>query len=138
MEGELMDRRDRDMKWYDHFDEKRMVIVVTQNEDGDTGEPLEVPAVFEVCGTCDGQGKHVAPGIDSHGLSAEDFDEDPDFAEDYFAGRYDIPCNECHGKRVVPVIAENCDPVLKAKAEKWEQDWYDYQREIEAERRMGA
>jgi hypothetical protein len=132
-----MDRRDRDHKWFHSFDERRMVIVVHEGDDADQG-PLEVPAVFEVCSTCEGQGKHVNPAIDSNGLSAEDFDRDPDFEEDYFSGRYDVPCHECHGRRVVPVIAENCDPVLKAKAEKWMEEFYDYQREIEAERRMGC
>jgi hypothetical protein len=132
-----MDRRDRNHQWYHSFDEKRMVIVVHEGDDADEG-PLEVPAVFEVCSTCEGQGKHVNPAIDAHGLSAEDFDEDPDFEEAYFSGMYDVRCAECGGRRVVPVVAENCDPVLKAKAEKWEQDHWDYQAECEAERRMGA
>jgi hypothetical protein len=43
----------------------------------------------------------VNPSIDSHGLSREDFDQDPDFEEDYFSGVYDVPCYVCSGARVV-------------------------------------
>jgi len=67
-------------------------------------EVLTVPAKFEVCPTCRGRGKHVNPNIDDRGISAEDFEEDPDFAEDYFKGVYDVRCYECSGNRVVPVI----------------------------------
>lgn len=64
------------------------------------------PACFEVCPRCDGCGSHVNPAIDGNGLSREDFDQDPDFEEDYFAGVYDVPCEECRGLRVVPVFDE--------------------------------
>ena len=54
-----------------------------------------------VCPVCDGEGKTVNPAIDCHGLTAEDFREDPDFAEEYKNGTYDITCNACRGQRVV-------------------------------------
>jgi len=97
-----MDRRDCHQQWYDRFDERQMVLVVTDDE----GEELELPARYDVCDTCHGTGSHVNPSIDSHGLSRDDFDEDPDFAEDYFRGVYDVSCHECHGRRVVPVVDE--------------------------------
>ena len=50
-----------------------------------------------ICPVCDGDGRVVNPNIDAHGLTAEDFDEDPDFAEDYASGLYDIPCTPCDG-----------------------------------------
>jgi hypothetical protein len=50
---------------------------------------------------CEGEGTTVNPNIDAHGLTYEDFQEDPDFAEDYKSGMYDITCNGCHGQRVV-------------------------------------
>lgn len=99
---------------------------------------LEIPAVYEVCGTCDGKGKHVNPSIDAHGLSREDFDEDPGFREDYFSGRYDIQCNECHGARVTPVVSDHAPEELKRIAEKWIDDLRDMEACYEAERRMGA
>lgn len=54
-----------------------------------------------VCPVCDGEGTTVNPNIDAHGLTREDFAEDPDFAEDYSSGVYDITCAGCNGMRVV-------------------------------------
>jgi hypothetical protein len=54
-----------------------------------------------VCPVCKGEGTTVNPNIDAHGLTAEDFREDPDFAEEYMSGAYDIVCNGCVGMRVV-------------------------------------
>lgn len=75
----------------------------------DRDEDLEVsiPAKYEVCSRCDGRGTHVNPSIDGNGLTQSDFADDPDFAEDYFAGRYDVQCYECRGLRVVPVPDES-------------------------------
>ena len=90
-----MDRRDLNLAWAESFDEKTMTATTYGGE--------TFLCEWEVCGTCEGRGKHVNPSIDAHGLTREDFDEDPDFAESYFRGDYDMPCNECHGRRVVPV-----------------------------------
>jgi hypothetical protein len=54
-----------------------------------------------VCPVCDGEGTTVNPNIDCNGLTEEDFREDPDFAEDYMKGVYDITCAACLGNRVV-------------------------------------
>ena len=50
-----------------------------------------------ICPACKGEGTCVNPNIDSHGLSAEDFHEDPGFAEDYRNGVHDIDCPPCQG-----------------------------------------
>ena len=97
--------------YFKSVDKSRMKATVSLRwEDDETGDELErdveVPIKFEVCGTCQGKGTHVNPSIDCNGLTAEDFAEDPDFAEDYFSGRYDQTCNECGGERVVAVINE--------------------------------
>lgn len=52
---------------------------------------------WQICPACCGNGHCVNPNIDAHGLTAEDFAEDPDFAEDYFSGAYDQPCAACKG-----------------------------------------
>lgn len=70
---------------------------------GDERE-IELPGRFEVCPTCAGKGTRVNPAIDGNGLTAEDLAEDPDFAEGYFAGVYDIQCDRCGGQRVVEVV----------------------------------
>ncbi len=66
----------------------------------------ELAYKFDVCPVCEGKGTHVNPNIDSGGLTADDFYDDPDFRENYFSGHYDQTCNRCQGKRVVPVIDE--------------------------------
>jgi len=128
-----MDRRDRNLQWYSSFNEKKMVVTVSTDED------REIPVRFEVCGTCEGKGTHVHPGVDSHGLTQSDFDEDPDFREDYFHGKYDVVCNECKGRRVVPVPDEERATAedIKFVNDKIEADGR-YEAECEAERRMGA
>ena len=50
-----------------------------------------------ICPACEGEGTCVNPNIDSNGLTAEDFAEDPDFADDYMSGVYDVSCAACHG-----------------------------------------
>jgi hypothetical protein len=128
-------------KWYSHIDEKRMVVTISDvlrdilDDEGINYESTEVAFVWDVCSTCAGSGSHVNPSIDSHGLTAEDFHEDPDFAESYCRGDYDVPCYDCNGRRVVPVVS---DPeILKAL-----DDYFCAVAEMRAERlaelRMGA
>ncbi len=100
---------------------------------------LRLKTEWGVCPTCRGKGMHVNPSIDASGLTAEDFDRDPDFREDYMSGIYDQICNECHGLRVVPVI----DRVNNSKEDIKRYDEYieseqQYAAEVAAERRMGA
>lgn len=52
---------------------------------------------WSICPACGGEGTCVNPNIDDRGLTAEDFAEDPDFAEDYFSGVYDQICAACYG-----------------------------------------
>lgn len=72
----------------------------------DDEDELKLPARYEVCRRCDGKGTHVNPAVDGHGISPEEFVEDPDFEEAYFSGRYDVNCYECSGKCVVLVVYE--------------------------------
>ena len=111
--------------WYESLDDNRMIATVDID-----GEVRKAPFTYGVCPLCDGKGSHVNPSIDSGGLTADDFYEDPEFKENYMNGTYDIPCNECHGKRVVPV----CDDpeVLK---ERELNALYELEREVEI--RMG-
>jgi hypothetical protein len=130
--------------WYEQFDEHAMTAVVFAGDDDfDEGDdshlPIVVPVVWSVCWTCDGNGRHVNPSIDGNGLSREDFEDDPDFAEDYRRGVYDVTCSECGGKRVSPALdRDRCDPRTLERAEKWFRDEADSRAEEEAERRMGC
>lgn len=118
-------------KWYESIDEKRMIAFFIDEEENE----IEVPFTWNVCPTCGGKGTHVNPSIDSHGISSEDFYDDPDFAESYFNGDYDVECYDCGGRRVVPVCT---DPkVIEAIIEK-RQFEADCRAEQLAEMRFGA
>lgn len=105
----------------------------------DDGEVIQLPWKWEVCSVCAGEGKHVNPAIDCGGLSAEDFDEDPEFAEMYFDGAYDVPCNRCEGRRVEREIDwDKVSPEHQALLERQARDEAAYQAEVAMERRMGC
>lgn len=93
-----------------------------KGEDYGDFENVQLPGKMEVCPRCEGKGSHVNPAVDGNGLTREDFDEDPDFAEDYFGGVFDICCEECKGMRVVcvPDIFDHEDRVLPEFKDIWE------------------
>jgi hypothetical protein len=94
---------------------------------------------WDVCGTCNGRGKHVNPSIDAHGISADEFYEDPDFAEDYHRGVYDVQCYECGGRTTSPVIdMKRTSEETIEFMNRWFEDEASYRREVAAERRMGC
>jgi len=103
---------------------------------------VELPAHYEVCPRCGGEGRHTDPAVDGNGLDANDFAEDPDFREDYFSGVYDVVCEECKGQKVVAAVDYDS---LTDEQKKQLESHYEYQRELHsvdammaAERRMGA
>lgn len=105
----------------------------------DDDSEMELPTRWEVCPTCDGRGTHVNPAIDAGGIDADMFAEDPDFADDYLAGRYDVRCMECQGRTTVRVVNE--DELTPDQLRQWheqERSVYDMYAEMAAERRMGA
>jgi hypothetical protein len=132
-----MDRRDRDFSpWWDDVDFSQMKAFIDYIGND---EVMTVNLCWEVCGTCNGKGTHVNPGIDAHGLSREDFDADPDFREEYFSGAYDIPCNECHGRTTVAIAdPDHNTPEALEAVYAILQDRADYAAECAAERKMGA
>lgn len=124
-----MDRRET---FYDPFAGTFDQSTMTGQLDGE-GEPVRCH--FVVCPVCDGRGSHVNPAVDSHGLSADDFADDPDFAESYFAGVYDVRCAGCAGRRVVPEPDDESD---REHAREAQREHVEYLAEIAAERRVGA
>lgn len=96
----------------------RFMYLHEDDEGFDCEEDVEVPGKYEVCDRCRGENKHTKPGIDDHGLSFEDFAEDPDFEEDYFAGVYDVVCERCKGLRVVVIPdLDRCTEEQRRKVE---------------------
>jgi len=128
-----MDRRDYSLQVLKDFDPKRMWAYF---DDGEEEELIVVRCRYVVCDVCEGKGTHVNPNIDRNGLSADDFAEDPDFAESYCAGVYDVPCRECGGQRVVPEADpdQNSPALLKKIANAIEGRYADV-AESAAERR---
>ena len=113
----------------EHYDEN-------DEYDGDT--EVSIPAKYEVCPRCRGRGKHVNPNIDGHGISPEEFAEDPEFHEDYLKGVYDVLCEECEGLRVVLVPdEEHADEQLLKEYYEQQRAEADYRAERRREREMG-
>ena len=102
-------------------------------------EYTDLPAKWEICGNCGGDGKHVNPAIDGHGISPEEFAEDPDFEEAYFSGVYDVLCQECKGSGKVlgPDFDKWDNETIEAYHKHLEEE-ASYRAMCEAERRMGA
>lgn len=121
---------------------RKMKIEYTDEEGEDV--EVEVPCRKAVCSRCEGEGKHVNPAVDGHGITAEEWERDWDDESRaaYFAGAYDVTCEECEGRRVVDVP----DPERFTVEDK--AHWAAYQRELDAraevrqmeemERRYGA
>ena len=105
-----------------------MKITITILDDESAEQDHELPAAWAICDRCEGNGKHD-PEAFRNGFSREDFDEDPDFAEAYRAGRYDVPCEECHGSgKVLIVDADRLNDAQRAI----------YRRHCEAETERAA
>lgn len=113
------------------FNDHNMTVTFVL-EDGEQDPEFTRKIKWAVCPTCDGRGKHVNSSVDSQGISPEEFEHDPDFERDYFEGVYDVTCNECRGKRVVPELAEPC-PELEA----WQRERRQWAAERLNEIRMG-
>lgn len=111
-------------------------VTVTYLTKGALELHLVFPAKFEVCPRCKGRGKHVNPAIDGNGISAEEFEEDPEFADAYMAGVYDVTCHECGGDRVVAVIDEKrLDRRLRWRYDLWYRQREAFEREAAEDRR---
>jgi len=105
----------------------------------------EFPAKYEVCGCCEGRGVTTFGYSSSNQIAfteSEWAEEDPEFREDYMAGRYDKSCPECNGERVVLEIDERKFNSIQTKLHKvWcehLESEYRYNEMCAAERRMGC
>lgn len=64
-----------------------------------------LPGKWVVCPRCGGRGVHDNPAF-ANGIPAAEFRDDPDFAEDYMAGVFNVPCSQCGGRTTVLVVDE--------------------------------
>lgn len=105
---------------------------------GCSARRVEVATTKELCPACGGEGSVVDPAIDRHGLTHEDFDDDPDFADGYFSGRYDITCPVCEGEKIVRAPADGAPAEVMALYEGVCDSTDLTDAECDMERRMGA
>lgn len=106
-----MDQRDRQQpRWLEH-DHKNMCFWIRDADfgDGSNVRDVQIPTHYEMCDVCQGKGHHVNPDIDRHGISEEEFYDDPDFREEYMSGTYDVTCRWCRGEKVVMTPSAHAD-----------------------------
>jgi hypothetical protein len=101
--------------------------------ENDDGEVIthQLPSCWEICDRCRGSGTHDHPAF-SNGFSQEDFDEDPDFRDEYMAGRYDVRCEECDGTGKVLAPDESA---MTDEQKKLFDLYYEQRAEIARDRR---
>ena len=92
-----------------------------------------------VCDLCRGRGYYVNPGIDEYGITAEEFDEDPEFAENYHQGMFNVKCTKCSGRTTIPEIATSIDTMwILNQIQQIADQRNEWIVGDEAERRVGA
>ena len=151
-----MDRRDRadSYRWWDEFSPDKRKVTLRFDYPENMCEGLTEKEIEElltnkkcyhiewiVCSLCEGRGEYVNPSIDSHGLSREDFDEDPEFRSDYFSGVYNMPCELCKGRAVEPEFHKGYNDdfaELMVARDKFIGMLWEIDAEQHAERMMGA
>jgi len=119
----------------------KIEIQSLDEDDCECSETHELPSKFEVCGECRGKGTIVNPSIDRyHGITQEEFDNDPQFFEDYTSGVYNEQCPRCAGLRVIEVVDKSMlNPEQKkifSKYREQEEDRAAFDREWAREIRM--
>ena len=92
-----------------------------------------------VCDLCRGRGYYVNPGIDEYGITAEEFDEDPEFAENYHQGMFNVKCTKCSGRTTIPEIPTSIDTMwILNTIQQIADQRNEWIAGDEAERRVGA
>lgn len=66
-----------------------------------------MPARWEICARCEGDGHHSNPAIDGNGITQSEWAEwEADEREAYMSGRYDIGCKDCGSTGKLLVVDE--------------------------------
>ncbi len=96
----------------------------------DAEQKIELPARYEICERCRGEGHHSNPSIDGNGITSSEFAEwDEDEVEGYFSGRYDIACEErCDNGKALVVDEQRLTRFQRIIFKAWEQSEEDRRR----------
>lgn len=96
----------------DMFAESELPELYCRNDWHIYERELELPARWAICDRCGGDGTHVNPSIDGHGITADEWngpDWDDESRDTYLSGGYDVPCEaRCAGGRVLVPDEEAC------------------------------
>jgi hypothetical protein len=87
---------------------------------------VELPAMWDICNRCKGEGTHINPNIDGHGITGEEWygpDWDDESREAYMSGGYDVACEAgCTAGKVLVPDEEACkQEPLKSLLEKYKE-----------------
>jgi RecJ-like exonuclease len=104
------------------------------------------PQKWEICCRCKGEGKHDHPAF-ANGITQSEMREmGRDGMDSYFAGHYDVRCDECDGTGKVRAL--DVDAMDEAQRAQWDSEGGDRReraadlralaREQAAERAMGC
>jgi len=114
-----------------------------EDENGDETQLL-MPATWDVCPQCEGEGRIPDPALSPSGegfYTATEFHEaydTPEEREAYFSGRYDRACPSCNGRTTIPVPDyDSADPDIAEQFREMRKREAYYAAERAAERRMG-
>jgi hypothetical protein len=103
--------------------------------DDDENE-VTLPSCWEICDHCRGEGRSSAY---LGAFTRDELDDDPEFFEDYRAGRYDRTCEECGGSGKVKVVdRESADPAALEAYDAQQRELAETRAIERAERAMGA
>lgn len=92
-----------------------------------------LPSHWIICDRCRGEGELQGyPGV----YTQDDFDEDPDFFDDY--REYRRPCEDCGGSGKLKVATEDGGSETSRLFREWVRDMNEMRAIEAAERRMGA
>lgn len=107
-----------------------------ENEEGEEVQ-LQLPAKWELCDQCEGEGRCLMAGLRGVAFTQEEFAESfsDDEADAYFGGGYDTDCEACGASGKIRVPDESKWPEDARAALNDERGW---RREEESERRMLA
>jgi hypothetical protein len=74
----------------------RTMQIALYNGDDDSTTVHVLPATWEICPRCRGEGTHLNPSIDGHGITQEEWDRDwgDEERDNYFNGVYDVVCEQ--------------------------------------------